>query len=248
MATNHYFQSGIPGGRSSEQYLMEDLIIECLKIYGFDVYYIPRNTVFQDEILKEDVLNNFNMYYPLEMYLSDIQGFEGEGDLLSKFGVEIRDTANFIVSRRRWDQAIGRDGYTQLTNRPTEGDLLYFPLTKSFFEIRRVEATDPFFQLGKLYVYVLQCELFQYSSERIETGVGEIDGVVSTRSLDIQNYQLLMENGSKFIYEYEANSYAILESFNIDLIDPLSQNDDFESEISILDFTDKNPFGEVHSV
>ena len=138
---------------------MEDLIIECLKIYGFDVYYMPRQTVFEDNILKEDVLNKFDAYYPIEMYLSDIQGFQGEGDLLTKFGVEIRDTANFIVSRRRWDQIVGRDGFAQLTNRPAEGDLLYFPLTKSYFEIRRVEATDPFFQLGKLYVYVLQCEV-----------------------------------------------------------------------------------------
>ena len=247
MATNHYFQSGIPGGRSSEQLLVEDLIIECLKIYGFDVFYLPRQTVFEDDILKEDVLNKFDTYYPIEMYLSDIQGFQGEGDLLTKFGVEIRDTANFIVSRRRWDQIVGRDGFAQLTNRPAEGDLLYFPLTKSYFEIRRVESTDPFFQLGKLYVYILQCELFQYSSERVETGIDEIDGVVEDRSLDVQNYQVLMENGKKFIYEYESNSYAILESFTLDTIDTSAQNEAFEAEIDILDFTDRNPFGEVYN-
>lgn len=247
MAVNHYFQSGIPGGRGSEQNLMEDLIIECLKIYGFDVYYLPRQSVFEDNILNEDVLNDFTMSYPIEMYLSDVQGFQGEGDLLSKFGVEIRDTANFIVSRRRWDEVVGRDGFAQLTNRPAEGDLLYFPLTKSYFEIRRVEATDPFFQLGKLYVYVLQCELFQYSSERIETGIEEIDGVVEDRSLDIQNYQILMENGDKFSYEYETTSYAILESFNLNLIDAAAQNEDFSSEIDILDFSDRNPFGEVYN-
>ena len=209
---------------------------------------MPRQTVFEDDILKEDVLNKFDTYYPIEMYLSDIQGFQGEGDLLTKFGVEIRDTANFIVSRRRWDQIVGRDGFAQLTNRPAEGDLLYFPLTKSYFEIRRVEATDPFFQLGKLYVYVLQCELFQYSSERVETGVNEIDGVVEDRSLDIQNYQILMENGNKFTFEYETDSYAILESFQLDTIDSSAQNDAFEGEIDILDFTDRNPFGEVYNV
>ena len=247
MAVNHYFQQGLSIGRGSEQLLYEDLIIECLKIYGFDAYYLPRQTVFKDEILNEDALNNFNQAHLLEMYLTNIQGFEGEGDLLTKFGVEIRDTANFIVSRRRWDQVVARRGNVQLSTRPAEGDLIYFPLTKSYFEIRRVEATDPFFQVGKLYVYVLQCELFQYSSERVNTGIQEIDDVVRNGSLDIQNYQLLMEDGSNFTYEYESNSYAILESFDISLIDPLSQNDDFEGEISVLDFTESNPFGEVYN-
>ncbi len=247
MAVNHYFQQGLNVGRSSEQLLYEDLIIECLKIYGFDVYYLPRQTVFKDNILNEDALNNFNQAHLLEMYLSNVQGFEGEGDLLTKFGVELRDTANFIVSRRRWDQAVARRGNVQLSTRPAEGDLLFFPLTNSFFEIRRVETEDPFFQVGKLYVYTLQCELYQYSSEEINTGITDIDSVVDERSLNIQDYQLLMEDGNKFIYEYETPSYAILESFDIDSIDVLAQNDDFEAEIDVLDFTETNPFGEVYN-
>lgn len=245
MAVNHYFQSGLSIGRSSEQLLYEDLIIECLKIYGFDTYYMPRESVFRDNILNEDALNSFNHAYPLEMYLSNVQGFEGEGDLLTKFGVELRDTATFVVSKRRWDQVIARSGNAQLTTRPAEGDLIYFPLTKSFFEIRKVNATDPFFQVGKLYVYTLQCELYQYSSERINTGINEIDVVTDDKSLDIQNYQILMENGDRFTYEYETPTYAIIESFDIDSIDVFAQNDDFESEISVLDFTETNPFGEI---
>ena len=150
MATNFYFQSGVPGGRSSEQLLMEDIIIECLKIYGFDVYYIPRESVNEDEILTEDPLNKYSNAYPLEMYMSNVTGFEGEGDLLTKFGVEIRDSATFIVARRRWDEAVGQTGNSVSSVRPTEGDVLYFPLTKSYFEIRRVETRDPFFQVGKL--------------------------------------------------------------------------------------------------
>lgn len=224
---------------------MEDLIIECMKIYGFDVYYLPRQTVYEDQILNEDALNNFTRSYPIEMYLSNVMGFQGEGDLLTKFGVELRDTANFIVSRRRWDELIGRSGHVQLSTRPAEGDLLYFPLTKSYFEIRRVDSLDPFFQVGKLYVYNLQCELFQYSSERFSTDVSEIDAIENQRSLDIQSFQILMENGDKFTYEYLTKSYAVLESFDIDKIDVESQNDDFKGEISILDFTERNPFGEV---
>ena len=246
MAVNSYFQQGLTPGRGSEQLLIEDLTIECLKIYGFDCFYLPRKTVNLDQILNEDPLNKYEHAYPLEMYLKNIMGFEGEGDLLSKFGVEIRDSATFIVSRRRWDQVVAREGQVQLATRPAEGDIIYFPLTKAFFEIRKVEGTEPFFQAGKLYVFELNCELMQYSSEDIETGVSEIDAIVANQSLDIQDYQILMENNDKFIYEYEANSYAILESFNIETIDPLAQNDDFELEIDILDFTDRNPFGEVN--
>ena len=247
MPTNHYFQSGIPGGRSSEQYLVEDLIIECLKIYGFDIYYLPRQKVFQDEIFKEDVLNTYTRSYPLEMYLTNVNGFEGEGDLLSKFGVEIRDTANFVVAKRRWDQLVARDGYTILNNRPAEGDLLYMPLTKSLFEIRKVETQNPFFQLGKLYVYNLQCELFQYSSERINTGLNDIDKIEDEKSLDIQDNQLVLENGYRLMLEYDTPSSIILENYDIDSIDPMAQNKDFESEIDILDFSERNPFGEIHN-
>lgn len=247
MAINHYIQQGLSVGRSSEQLLYEDLIIECLKYYGFETYYLPRKTVNLDLILNEDPLNEYNQAYPLEMYMSNVEGFEGEGDLLTKFGVEIRDTATFIVSRRRWQETVSRVGDVQLSNRPAEGDLIYFPLTRSVFEIRKVSSLEPFFQVGKLYVYTLEVELYQYSSENVNTGVPEINEVVDVDSLDIQNYQLLMENGDKFTYEYETPSYVILESFNIQSIDEDAQNLDFETEIDILDFTDRNPFGEVYN-
>lgn len=245
MATNHYFQAGIPGGRTSEQNLYEDLIIECLKIYGFDVFYLPRDTVYQDGIFNEDAASTFTSSYPIEMYLSNVDGFQGEGDLLSKFGVEIRDTATFIVSRRRWDHVVGRTGNTQLTNRPAEGDLLYFPLTNSYFEIRKVESMDPFFQVGKLFVYTLQCELFQYSSEIINTGDDEIDSLSDEKSLDVLNYEILTEGGSKLILEYETRSALLQESYSISTIDVQSQNEDFKTEIDILDFSETNPFGEI---
>ena len=244
MATNFYFQSGIPGGRTSEQLLMEDLIIECLKIYGFDVYYIPRQTVNEDLILTEDPLNNYTSAYPLEMYLSNTMGFEGEGDLLTKFGVEIRDSATFIVSRRRWSEVVEATGDAQLA-RPAEGDVLYFPLTKSYFEIRKVEARDPFFQVGKLYVYKLECELMQYSSEVIDTGVAEIDDQAGDKSLDITAFELLLESGDQMLLEYYTKSSVILESYTISDIDAAAQNEKFTGEIDILDFSERNPFGEI---
>jgi hypothetical protein len=246
MATNFYFQSGIPGGRSSEQLLMEDIIIECLKIYGLDTYYIPRASVNEDDILGEDVLNKYSSAYPLEMYMQNVTGFEGDGDLMSKFGVEIRDTATFIVSRRRWDEVIARSGDAVLTTRPAEGDIIYFPLTKAFFEIKFVESTDPFFQVGKLYVYKLQCELMQYSSEVFDTGVSEIDSIASDKSADINAFNLLLESGDRALLEEYSPAGIILQSYNLGTILPNVDNEDFRGEISVLDFSERNPFGEIN--
>lgn len=245
MAVNHYFQAGIPGGRASEQLVIEDLIIECLKIYGFDVFYMPRTTVFQDDILVEDALNKFDNAYILEMYMQNVDGFEGEGELLSKFGVELRQQATFLVSRRRWADVVGTSGNVQLTTRPAEGDLLYFPLTKSYFEVRKVSALDPFFQVGKLYVYALECELFQYSSERVDTGLDEIDSVVDNKTLDVGGYEILLEDAERLLLEYETDSALINENYDISTQDPLSQNDKFANEIDVLDFSEINPFGEI---
>ena len=247
MATNQYFQSGVPGGRSSEQYLMEDLIIECLKIYGFDTYYMPRKAVNEDLILGEDALNKYEHAYPLEMYMQNVNGFEGDGDLLSKFGVEIRDTATFVVARRRWDEVVARSGNAVLTTRPAEGDIVYFPLTKAYFEIKRVEALDPFFQVGKLYVYKLQCELYRYSSEVINTGNNDIDSLASDKDFDINNFNVLLETGDRFLLEYYSESSLVLESYQLNTILPNTQNENFTSEISVLDFSETNPFGEINA-
>ena len=246
MATNFYFQSGIPGGRSSEQLLMEDIVIECLKIYGFDTYYIPRASVNEDDILGEDVLNRYSSAYPLEMYMQNVTGFEGDGDLLTKFGVEFRDTATFVVARRRWDEVIARSGDAVLTTRPAEGDIVYFPLTKAFFEIKRVDATDPFFQVGKLYVYKLQCELMQYSSERFDTGVSEIDSIADGDSLDINEFNLLLQSGDRALLEEYSPAGIVLQSYNLGNIMPNVDNEDFRGEISVLDFSERNPFGEIN--
>jgi hypothetical protein len=250
MATNFYFQSGIPMGKRSESLLMEDLIIECLKIYGFDVYYIPRKEENEDLILNEDVLNTYTYAQPLEMYLENVDGFGGDGELLTKFGLEIRDTATFIVSRRRWENVIGQAGNTVLSNRPAEGDIIYFPLTKSFFEIKKVETKDPFFQVGQLYVYKIYCELMQYSSERFDTGVEEIDDITEQIGQEIQNFELLLEgpgyNNYKFLLEYETRSVVILEDYTITTVDKIADNEYFDTGIAdILDFTERNPFGEV---
>ena len=145
-------------------------------MYGQDVYYIPRQLIAVDEILNEDY-SRFVDAYAVEMYIETVDGFAGEGDLLSKFGVEIRDQATFVVSRRRWEQLVGVWN-NQINNlRPNEGDLIYLPLSNSIFEIRFVEHEQPFYQLNNLPTYKLQCELFEYNQEEIETGIRDIDRV-----------------------------------------------------------------------
>ena len=193
MATNVYFSQQV----RSEQNLYEDIVIESLKMYGQDVYYLPRTIVSRDNILNEDIESNFNDAYIIEMYIANVDGFEGDGNLLSKFGVEIRDQANFIVSRKRWEQYIGfhnkagtaSTGYDFQANidksyneranviRPAEGDLIYLPLSQSLVEIRFVEHESPFYQLSNLPTYTLQCELFEYSGESINTGFQNLDDI-----------------------------------------------------------------------
>lgn len=145
-------------------------------MYGQDVYYIPRSLIGVDEILNEDY-SRFVDAYAIEMYIESVDGFAGEGDLLSKFGLQIRDQATFVVSRRRWEQLVGIWN-NQINNlRPNEGDLIYLPLSNSIFEIRFVEHESPFYQLSNLPVYKLQCELFEYGQEEFETGIREVDRI-----------------------------------------------------------------------
>ena len=171
MPRNVYFSQAV----KSEQNLYEDLIIESLGIYGQDVYYIPRTIVNRDSVLNEDPASTFDDAFLMEMYIENTEGFEGEGDLYSKFGLQIKDTATFVVSRRRWDDRVGPFSSQVENPKPMEGDLIFLPMTNSFFEISFVEDEQPFYQLSNLPVYKLECALFEYNDEDFETGVESID-------------------------------------------------------------------------
>jgi len=159
----------------SEQNLYEDLVIESLKIFGQDVYYIPRTLVNRDNVLNEDPASKFDDAYLIEAYLENVDGFEGQGDLFSKFGLEIRDEATFVISRRQWEKIIGIFSSDLVNPRPQEGDVIFLPMTNSFFEISYVEDDSPFYQLSNLPVYRLNCSLFEYSDEDFDTGIESID-------------------------------------------------------------------------
>lgn len=173
MATNMYFSQG----SRSEQQLYEEIIIESLKIYGQDIYYLPRDIVNKDNILNEDASSRFNSSYKIEMYIENIEGFDGEGDLFTKFGVEIRDQATFIVAKKRWEQTVARYDNEIQGVRPFEGDLLYIPFSKKLFQIMHVEHEQPFYQLKDLPTYKLRCELFEFSGEDFDTDIADIDGI-----------------------------------------------------------------------
>ena len=187
MATNQYFKQKV----RSEQQLFEDLVIESLQMFGQDVYYLPREIVNKDKIFLDDVPSRFSDAYKVEMYIENTEGFEGEGDLFTKFGVELRDQATFIVSRKRWVQLVGKR--LEVANfRPREGDLIYLPMSESMFEIRRVETETPFYQLKDLPTFRLQCELFEYSGEDFDTGVDTIQDVETEGSF---KYNLSLDSG-----------------------------------------------------
>ena len=155
MPVNHYFQDGKGIGNQSEKRLYEDLIIEGLKIYGQDVYYLPRTLVNRDLILGEDMLSKFSSALLLEAYMETTEGFAGEQEIVNKFGLEIREDTTFMISKRRFDQAVDDKATLVAEGRPNEGDIIYLPLMNSFFEIQFVQDQEPIFQLGQLPVYQL---------------------------------------------------------------------------------------------
>lgn len=172
MATNRYFKYGV----RSEQNMYEDITIEALQMYGQDVYYLPREIVNKDTVFLDDVPSRFSSSYKVEMYIENAEGFGGEGDLFTKFGVELRDQATFVVARKRWQQLIG-SRLTEKNFRPREGDLIYLPLSQSIFQIERVETETPFYQLEQLPTFRMTCELFEYSDEDFDTNIKSIDVV-----------------------------------------------------------------------
>ena len=178
---NPFFLQGSKG----EQGLVQDLVNEQLRMYGIECHYIPRKLMTSRTIMKEAVESRFDQAFPLEAYLMNIDGYAGQGDILTKFGVRVTDEATFVISKERFEEAVApfleqqEDDY-ELSNRPKEGDLIFFPLGKRMFEIKFVEHERPFYQLQKNYVYQLQCELFEYEDEVIDTNVNAIDEVVQT--------------------------------------------------------------------
>ena len=239
MAVNHYFQAGRGIGNAAEKRLHEDVIIESLKIFGQDIYYLPRTLVNRDLVMGEDTSSRFDDSYLLEMYFENNTGFAGENELINKFGLEIRDDTTLV-------------------------------LLKGFFEIQFVEDQEPFYQLGNLPVYKLRVTRWEYASEKLDTGQGVIDQAEDKYTLDQLAYKVTLEYGQEVLtgagsimledyHDYSTGqpSFLMNEDYvesNIQTQSPYAGNLDLNTEAGydtatltddILDFTERNPFGEV---
>jgi len=260
MAVNHYFQGGNGIGNTSEKRLYEDLIIEGLKIYGKDVYYLPRTLVNRDLILGEDSLSKFDDSYLIEMYMETTEGFAGDQEIINKFGLEIREDTTFMVAKRRWQDAVDSQHTLIVDGRPNEGDIIYMPLMNSFFEIQFVEDQEPFFQLGNLPVYKLRVTRWEYSSEKIQGTIPQIGEAEDNYSLDQLAHQVTLEaeTGSIVLENDSASgevNYMLLETYNIQTqANTYADNLDLDTEAGfdtasaaddILDFSESNPFGDA---
>jgi len=284
MPTSPYFPDYY-SGYSGEQNLVQDLADEQIKLFGTDIYYLPR-TLLNDNTLDDIIYSKFEDQFQIEMYLQNVEGF-GQSEFISKFGLKVTDEIKFIVSQRRWIQEATANEYKSI-NRPLEGDLLFFPLTKDLYEIKFVEVEAVFHQFGKLQFYQITAEIYEMGNESIDTGIADIDLIenILTAAIDV-----VMLNGSGTIaYEVgetvtgsisgvtakvtkwnpttrtltvitrtgtfveeeiltgsESDAEWEVESFNTqeDPNTDYDQNKYIQDEADdILDFTEKNPFGE----
>ena len=219
MATSVYFSNY---DNFNEQNLIDDLVIESIRIYGIDITYISGEFNNIDTIFNEDDTPLYDQMYSFEVYVKNVDGFEGEGDFLSKFGLQIRDQVTFTVAIRTFEANVTRK--TQTKVRPRENDVIWLPLNQKMYRITYVEHESVFYQSGALQTYDIKCELMEHSNERFETGRYEIDHYFDNVNSTTTFVQTLSD---------VANN------------DSISQNLDFETEADgIIDFSEIDPFSE----
>jgi hypothetical protein len=237
-SSNFYFNNY---NSSGEQTLLENLIIESIAIYGQDMYYIPREITNLDTIYTEDDQSQYNSAILLCMYINSIDGFSGDGNFMSKFGVEIRDQVIFSFPHATFNEQVGT---ITKQPRPNEGDLIYFPLNQKIFQIKFVDKFSMFYQLGALQLWKVTCELFEYSDEQLNTGIPQIDILQVNNSTNAMDWSYSAETAS-FLTD-ENNNTLVVEQFNIEQIDKTAENKQIDNYANtFINFSEKNPFGEL---
>ena len=211
------------------------------------MYYIPRVITNYDNLLGEDASSQYNHAIFVELYIKSIDGFTGDGNFMSKFGLQIRDQVVFSIAQRTFNQEVAI-----VTNqvRPNEGDLIYFPLNRKCFQIKFVNKFEMFYQFGALQTFELTCELFEYSNEQFNTGIAEIDAIQQDYSLNILDYAIMDEQGVNLVDE--DSNYLVVESYKPEVINPASENDTIQEgsdnfpigSDDFIDFTEIDPFSE----
>jgi hypothetical protein len=244
MGTNFYFNNF---ATSEEQLLIEDLIIESIRIYGQDMLYIPRNFGNYDTLYMADDQSYYNQSYSVEMYIKSVDGFGGDGSFMSKFGLEVRDQVVFSMAQKVFNDEIG--AWTNFA-RPREGDLVFFPLNGRLFQIKYVNKFEMFYQLNALQTWEMTCEVFEYSDEVLDTGIDAIDSLQTNFSTNILNWSIIDEQGNHLIDEGD-NNYLVMESY-ADFAVPGEVNQTLKDgsnnypmgSSSFIDFSSVDPFSE----
>jgi hypothetical protein len=227
MGMNPYFKLD----NRSEQNLYNDIVVEALEIYGQSVYYLPRTIVNEDSIFGDDIPSTFGSAHKISMYIDNIDGFEGEGDLFTRFGVEIRDEATFVVSKRKFEKLVSRVHSSTTLTRPLEGDLIYLPMSKSIFQIMHVEHEQPFYQLQNVPVYKMRCQLFEYSGEDLDTGVEDIDEIEGRYAY---TYKLTLQSGSNYIEIGDTASQLLDSATNLTISGEVSDWSDSDKVLELI--------------
>ena len=245
MAQNVFFNNF---ANSQEQKLIEDLTIESIGIYGIEAYYLPKTYYDYDNLYGESDLGTYSDHYTVPMYINNVEGFGGEGDFLSKFGVEQRDTMTMSVARWTFEQEVGNEAKANIA-RPREGDLIYFPLNKKLYTVNFVEHEPVFYQMGALQFYELRLDMFEYSGERFNTGLYEIDKLETRRSTDIyMNSQFVMETGDPALpIHLEDGTRILISGYTEQDIDDVTDEESTYIEgqaDNFIDFSDADPFSE----
>lgn len=242
MAASLYFNNF---GASNEQGLINDLIVESIKIYGNDMFFCPRTVNSLDKIYGEDDTSTFESAFFVEMYIKSVDGFEGDGIFLSKFGLQIRDQVTFSLAKRTFDEEVGQ---FIGSDRPKEGDLIYFMLNPGrpqLFQIKYVDTRPIFYQLGGFQLYDLVCEVFEYSGERLSTGIADIDIIEINSTIDMAAFSLSTQDG--FVITTQSGFPIVRSEFSLDsqMQDFNADNDEIQFEAdNILDWAEIDPFSE----
>lgn len=224
-----------------EQTLYEDLIIESIQMYGYDMLYIPRRLNSYNDVLNEDNASYYNNYYRLEMYIKSFDGFTGDGIFLSKFNVEVRNEITFTVAKRRYHSVVG---IPENSNRPKEGDLIWLKMDKKLFMIKNVQQYNVFYQNGSLQTWDITCEPFEYQGEHLQTGIPAVDIIESNLSLDTASGALMAGPDLAIIDEL---GFPIIIDFDLEQQSHDFLSDTFElnnEAIGLVDFSEDNPFSE----
>lgn len=229
---------------SKEQDLLNNLIVEATNIHGLDCYYVPRNINNKDKLYYTDDQSSYTNPYLVALYVENVDGFQGDGNFMSKFGLEIRDQVVLSIPIDSFNSEIG--AYTAQP-RPNEGDIVFFPFNKKCFQVKFVDKFEMFFMLGKVYTYRLTCELFEYSNETFNTGIADLDAIQVKFSTNVIDWSVLDETGAAILTE--DSDYIVSEKYNLETIDPTTENKEIQNESDdFIDFSEADPFSEGEGI